>query len=260
MQPLNPYFAEQALKRVRLKASLQRRVPELLGLMQPDGRIQVARIHEAIYPDSTKNSANAALNRLLREINAAASEQQVALRIEITKDKKAGSAERWVWLEGPPPGPALARLDELDAIPPNQLVTDQRGLPAGDLPVVVLLTFNAHETAAVIRRFCPRGTPETETREQITYNLLGTLRGMRIVQRVSRQGEGEAQNAAHDAIRAWRPKALIAVGIAFGMNAPSSASATCSSPRPSAATSSPASTTTAASPCEATSPARRPCC
>jgi hypothetical protein len=75
MQPLNPYFAEQALKRVRLEASLQRRVPELLGLMQPDGRIQVARIHEAIYPDSTKNSANAALNRLLREINAAATEQ-----------------------------------------------------------------------------------------------------------------------------------------------------------------------------------------
>lgn len=102
--------------------------------------------------------------------------------------------------------------------PPVQLVRDQRGVPAGDLPVVVLLTFNEHETAAVIRRFHPGGRPNTETHGHITYNLLGTLRGMRIVQRVSRQGVGEAQNAAHDAIAAWRPRALIGVGIAFGMN------------------------------------------
>jgi hypothetical protein len=170
MQPLVPYFAEQALKRVRLKDSLKRRIPELLGLMGADGRINVAAVHDAIYPDSTTASANAALNRLLREINQAASKQGFTLRVEITRDKKSGAKQRWIWFEGPPPTPPLARTDELDAIPPGRLVTDTRGIPAGDLPVVVLLTFNEHETQAVIRRFHPSGRPDTKTRNDITYN------------------------------------------------------------------------------------------
>jgi hypothetical protein len=169
MQPLEPYFAEQALKRVRLKDSLKRRIPELLGLMDADGRINVAAVHDAIYPDSTTASANAALNRLLREINQAASKQGITLRAEITRDKKAGAKLRWIWFAGPPPTPPLARTDELDAIPPGRLVTDTRGIPAGDLPVVVLLTFNEHETHAVIRRFHPSGRPDTKTRNDITY-------------------------------------------------------------------------------------------
>ncbi|HQO29070.1 MAG TPA: NACHT domain-containing protein, partial [Accumulibacter sp.] len=52
----------------------------------------------------------------------------------------------------------------------------------------------------------------------MSYYLLGEHGGMRVVLRVSAQGEGEAQNAAYDAIAAWKPQAIIAVGIAFGVN------------------------------------------
>lgn len=41
---------------------------------------------------------------------------------------------------------------------------------------------------------------------------------MLVVHRVSKQGESEAQLAAHDAIQAWKPRAIVALGIAFGVN------------------------------------------
>ena len=52
----------------------------------------------------------------------------------------------------------------------------------------------------------------------MTYSLLGNHGGMGVVHRVSKQGEGEAQNAAHDAVRDWAPRAIFGVGIAFGVN------------------------------------------
>jgi len=85
-------------------------------------------------------------------------------------------------------------------------------------PVVVLLTCNLHETAAVLRRFNPNGSHSIETRNGITYNLLGAHSGMQVVQRISKQGEGDAQTATFDAIRDWNPHAIIGVGIAFGVN------------------------------------------
>ena len=218
MPRLSPYFARNSLKRLSLSDAVRQHAERLLDLAGDDHRIQVAHIHETMFPLSTPASANAALNRLLRTINDAAETQGLALRAEITADKKAGPAKRFVWFDGPLPAPAPAYTGELNAIPAGQLVTDQRGLPQESLPVVVLMTFNPHETAAVIAGFHPQGTPPTETRNGMTYNRLGIHGGMQIIQRVSRQGEGEAQNAARDAIEAWAPKAIIGVGIAFGVN------------------------------------------
>ncbi len=219
MAALSPYFARKSLERLTLKDAIRQHANRLLDLAGPDHRTQVSRIHEALFPLSTPASANTALNRLLRTINEVAKAQGLALRAEITADKKAGAANRWVWFEGPLPAPTLAYTGELNAIPPEQLVTNQRGLPAGDLPVVVLITFNPHETTAVITRFHGPREPPTDTRNGITYNLLGVHGGMSVVQRVSKQGEGEAQNAARDAIDDWAPRAIIGVGIAFGVNA-----------------------------------------
>ncbi|WP_295429486.1 pentapeptide repeat-containing protein, partial [uncultured Thiodictyon sp.] len=221
--PLPAYNARAGLVRLDLTDGIRRLAERLLVLAEgePDGRVAVARIHEDLFPASTPAGANASLKRLLRAINETAAAQGSALRVAIDTNKKAGAANRRVWFEGPPapaPAPGLAYTGELNAIPPAQLVTDQRGLPAGDLPVIVLLTFNHHETAAVIDRFHGPGQPPIATRNGIVYTLLGDHGGMTIVQRVSRQGEGEAQNAAHDAIADWQPRAIIGVGIAFGVN------------------------------------------
>ncbi|TCT19747.1 pentapeptide repeat-containing protein [Thiobaca trueperi] len=218
MPTLSPYFARNSLKNLGLSDAVRQHAERLLDLAGDDDRIQVARIHETMFPLSTPASANAALNRLLRTINDAAETQGLALRAEITADKKAGPANRFVWFDGPLPAPAPAYTGELNAIPAGQLVTDQRGLPQESLPVVVLMTFNLREATAVIARFHPQGTPPTEVRNGMTYNRLGIHGGMQIIQRVSRQGEGEAQNAARDAITDWAPKAIIGVGIAFGVN------------------------------------------
>lgn len=82
-----------------------------------------------------------------------------------------------------------------------------------------MMTFNEHETAAVVNHFHPHRMPKTKSIAGITYRLLGTHGGMSIVLRISKQGEGEAQNATHDAIKDWAPMAVIGVGIAFGVNA-----------------------------------------
>jgi hypothetical protein len=129
-----------------------------------------------MFPLLPVGSANTALKRLLDAINKAADAEQIPLRAEITADKKGGAANRWVWFEGPVPGPALPYTGELSAIPQGQLITDQLGLPQEDRPIIVLITFNEHETVAVTRQFHPDGTPKAETRNSMTYNLLGGSR------------------------------------------------------------------------------------
>lgn len=58
---------------------------------------------------------------------------------------------------------------ELNAIPEKQLIQNQRAISLD--PIVVLLTFNKHETQAVREHFCPK--PRTVIRDSITYNDLG---------------------------------------------------------------------------------------
>ncbi|NCC22586.1 MAG: hypothetical protein EOM26_09000 [Alphaproteobacteria bacterium] len=218
MSALAIYFARKALERLDLSDTYRQHAQRLLQLAESDDRIQVARVQAELFPLNTPASANTALQRLLKAINEAAQGAGSPLRAAITSGKKLGPTQRWVWFEGPISDPAPPETGELNAIPPGQLVPDQRGMPAEGCPVVVLLTFNQHETTAVLGRFHPQGNPPVQTRNGMTYNLLGTLHGMRVVHRVSKQGEGEAQNAAHDAIRDWNPNAVIAVGIAFGVN------------------------------------------
>jgi len=101
----------------------------------------VARTHEVLFPLNTPASANAALNRLLNTLNAAAA-QGIAFTACITADKKGGAQNRQVWFDGALAAPAPAHMAELDAILPGQLVTDQLGQPMAEAPVVVLITFN----------------------------------------------------------------------------------------------------------------------
>lgn len=218
MPALAPYFVKKSLERLALSDAYREHALKLLELCEADQRINVQKIHAQLFPLSAPASANASLNRLLKIINDSAAKHGVPLKALITENKKAGAAQRWVWFEGPIDAPAGTYTGELNAIPAARLITDQRGIPANEPPTVILLTFNEHESAAVIRHFSGDAPPKTETRDGITYNLLGMHGDMRIVQRISRQGEGEAQNAAHDAIRSWQPRAIIGVGIAFGIN------------------------------------------
>lgn len=102
--------------------------------------------------------------------------------------------------------------------------TEKSPLPARThtSPTVVLLTVNEHETDAVFDVFLgERRTPSTTTRAGVTYNDLGYHGNMRIVHTICEMGAGSigaAQQRTRSAISAWKPTAVIAVGIAFGMD------------------------------------------
>ncbi len=86
------------------------------------------------------------------------------------------------------------------------------------IPTLILLTVNDHETDALLDAFPTEGH---ETRGKVTYTLLGDMAGLRLVHTISEMGSGSvgaAQQRSREAIEHWSPVALVAVGIAFGMD------------------------------------------
>lgn len=89
-------------------------------------------------------------------------------------------------------------------------------------PVIVLITVNDNETHAVLDAFVgERQAPPQVQKGEVTYNELGIHGGSRIVHTVCEMGTGRigaSQQRTREAIEHWQPSAVIAVGIAFGLN------------------------------------------
>jgi WD40 repeat protein/nucleoside phosphorylase len=207
--------------------------------MGDDNRVSVEAIHREVYgvPDLNKTqSANSQLNRLLAIINDAAKEHGVSFKACITSTKKGGAGNRWVWFEE---GSFLVTPsilgDALDLKVPriNPKATEVsgeasgsvsiqpiglRGIPRRVRPIVVLMTFNEYETAAILEQFCPNPQPPRYTRNGFVYHDLGVHNGAEVILVMSGQGISEAQAAAEEACAIWRPHWLIGVGIAFGVD------------------------------------------
>ncbi|MBY0431358.1 MAG: hypothetical protein K2Q10_09180, partial [Rhodospirillales bacterium] len=189
---------------------------QLMENLAEDGRAQVAALHKALFAASTPASANASLNRLLATLNKAAVEHGAALEMKITPDKKAGAAKRWVWCEGEASAPATPHTGDLNAIPEAIRQTHQKVLVLGK--PVVLLTFNEHETRAVLNCFTGTTSPRVDMTGAYPVNHLGVHNGMEIRHLVSKQGRLDAGMAAAEAIQRLNPCAVIAVGIGFGID------------------------------------------
>lgn len=90
-------------------------------------------------------------------------------------------------------------------------------------PDVVIVTVNEHETRAVHDQFeDATGTPATPVPfDGRVYHDLGTLNGTTVFHAISEMGSGgpgAMQQAVDKAIRSLDPGAVIAVGIAFGVD------------------------------------------
>lgn len=89
-------------------------------------------------------------------------------------------------------------------------------------PVIVLVTVNDNETHALLDAFVGEGLALTQvTKGGLTYNDLGIHGGYRLVHTVCEMGAGgigASQQRTRDAIDHWQPQAVIAVGIAFGID------------------------------------------
>ena len=212
---LSSYFARQSVKRLQLDEPLATHVNKIVDLMEKDdSRATVADVHRALFPFSTTASANASLNRLVRQFNERAQTRGIQLGLQMTTAKSGGASKRFIWFEGPTPAPPATRTTELDSIPPDRLLSSRGEAPQ---PVVVLITYNEHETAAVFDRFAPGGGA-SEHRAGRSFTRLGAFHGWQLVHLVSGQGEGQSQLSTAKAIAAWHPRAVIAVGIAFGVD------------------------------------------
>ncbi len=89
-------------------------------------------------------------------------------------------------------------------------------------PVIVLVTVNDYETYAVLDAFLAANAPLVQaTHDGVTYNDLGLHGGNRVIHTICEMGTsgiGAAAQRTRDAIDHWQPKAIIAVGIAFGVD------------------------------------------
>jgi WD40 repeat protein/nucleoside phosphorylase len=215
---LNRYFASKSLEKVvrHLVPGMQNLTRSLVAILGDDGYARVDAIHAALFPASTRASANSSLNRLLATLNAAAENHGIPVSVKITADKKVGAARRQIWCEGEAAGPATPYLSELKAIPTGALATEQR---AAELYApVVLLTFNEHETKAVQHVFGSGTNPPPDASGRYPVSNLGICGGVPIFHVVSQQGRLNAQDAVLEMIEDYRPNAVIAVGIAFGID------------------------------------------
>jgi len=219
--PLTRYYARQNIARVtpHLTSSFRDLAQKLLDALGDDGRVSVATLHYRLFEEAgTASSANASLNRLIATVNTAAVANEIPVRIAITKDKKAGPKGRYVWFEGDDTPNILPNTDDLKAVPSAVLQKDQRAVLVAGRPIV-LLTFNEHETRAVEKIFAPEKTLRPETvGDGLLVNDLGVHGGMFVKHVISRQGRLEAQTTAHRVLAQLQPCAIIAVGIAFGVD------------------------------------------
>ena len=194
---------------------------KLLELLDEAGYVSVAEVHKAFFPLASTTSAAAQTSKLLKAIEAGAAKAGVELKHLLSGAKSKGTAQRTISFEmaGAEPGLQLA-TPTADAVP-DSARQEPKGQPLpgqGDIDVL-LIAFNEHERAAVLKEFCGSVTASPPLRNEGTpIEDLGERHGLKIGLCYSAQGEAAAQRTVSDAAHAYRPRFVIAVGIAFGVD------------------------------------------
>ena len=153
---------------------------------------------------------------LIKQINEELAVQGSKAHLAITADKKAGD-KRECWFEAEPVQFPIPHTPQLDAIPDDQLEQSQLGQPVLDVDIV-LITFNQYELEQTLRCFCPEAPAVQMEGHNRVYYQLGKHGGQNLVLMHSRQATIEAMKSAEIAIEFFHPNAVIALGIAFGIN------------------------------------------
>ncbi|MCH8619512.1 NACHT domain-containing protein [Undibacterium sp. TS12] len=195
---------------------------KILQNLDDEGSVVLKTLHTILFPMAETKSASAQLSKLLRTITDAAQTQGLSLGFIYEGAKDQGTAKRRLWFTGPPPTP-IAELEGLSAIPENRLIIGQTGMPVGEAPVVALITYNENEFAAVRKTFwaddsTPPATNKHHAGQVVSVDELGQHGNVRVLHYHSRQGNRESQRAASDLHLAYKPAAIVSVGIAFGVD------------------------------------------
>lgn len=221
--PLSRAQTQTAFARLlpKLSEGPRRLAEHLLQLIGPEGDATIAKLHTELFPVATTKSASAQLTTLLGNIQSAAKASGLTLAHEYLGSKQAGTANRKLRFLGPPPM-LRAETETLDAIAPAQRIEGQRADLLFPEHLVILVTFNEHEFTAVRSAFwSAQNAPDASSRPltdrpPISADDLGLHGNIRVLHHHSRQGNRESQRATSDLQAAFQPRAVVAVGIAFG--------------------------------------------
>ncbi|MDP2219553.1 MAG: PQQ-binding-like beta-propeller repeat protein [Hydrogenophaga sp.] len=207
----------------KLSEGSRRLAEQLLQQLGPTGDVSVAVLHSTLFPLASTKSASAQLTKLLANIASAAQASGLTLSHEYTGSKQAGTAQRKLRFLGPPPM-LRAETETLDAIAPAQRIEGQLADPLYPAHRVILVTFNDHEFNAVRKAFWPYAfAPKVQHKllaggTTISADDLGQHDNLHVLHHHSRQGNRESQRAVSDLLAAFQPRAVVAVGIAFGVD------------------------------------------
>ena len=206
-----------ALAKLSLSPAVAEMASKLVALLEADGSVNVQALHSALFPLASSKSASAQFSKLMATMQTAAAKAHLRLEPRVEGAKADGNAQRRLRFVGA--APALqVDTEGLDAIPAAQRLSTLRGTVLG-LPRVVLMTFNEHEFNAVLRAFVGERPVEPENERGLIYRSLGEHSGLDIKLCHSLQGNPESQRSASLVREVLDPRAIVAVGIAFGINA-----------------------------------------
>ncbi|MDQ5988405.1 MAG: Tol-Pal system protein TolB [Syntrophus sp. SKADARSKE-3] len=218
---LNKAEAHNLLRQIKseLSPEFRKLTEQLLDQLDETGCALVKSVHEALFPGApTPSNAAAQLSNLKNKIKEAGSKKRFEVDLCYTGTKKDGVAKRRLYFTTLQSIPK-ADTEGLDAIAPEKRISGQFATPM-EAPRILLLTYNDNEYDAIHDAFwcgeetCP---PTLGSGEEIVDDL-GIHNGWRILHGHGRQGSRESQRSADLLRRAHAPYAMIAVGIAFGVD------------------------------------------
>ncbi|MDR2113332.1 MAG: hypothetical protein LBQ62_09575, partial [Candidatus Accumulibacter sp.] len=213
-QVLTAYFARKVLKKIGLEAAYREKIEKILNLYQPDStQVEVSKVFLELYPELSDDASatDQALNLLAKQVNKRAEERGVKIALRISASTEVD--KRVVWFEGPAAKSNLAGGQ-------SGRLAGTSGVFTRDAAIIALVTFNAHETAAVLEAFCPDGRWQSYPADGISCNLLARRNGQTLIHCVSEQGENRSQQTCQALTKEFGNKldAIIGVGIAFGVD------------------------------------------
>lgn len=190
---------------------------QIAGELPPtDHSLGVDQALATLYPKHEHKAATDALGKLRARLALAAKADGRAFELTVRGSKKGGAAGRVLSFKGE------SRVAQTSF--PALALTEGRFVNAmaipGDGAVVLLVTVNANESAAVLAAFvAPGSSPRLETRHGRSYQDLGRHGDFRVVHTICEMGSvgpGAALVRVSRAIDDWSPEVVIGVGIAFG--------------------------------------------
>jgi len=213
---LSAYLVRKALETMKnkIKPNLMKKivkVVELFGIGNMS--VTVAKILETLYPMDNAQSANKNLNRMITDFNECAQNMGVRIQCCITKEKKGGALNRFVWFEGYIATPASPIFDDLASV---KNISDAYAIKINKQCIVLFTYWNENERDAVLEEFgCKRERAQEESGLcRWDLGICGKYRVLLV--HVSEQGYLAGFKTAIKANEVFNPYAIISVGIGWG--------------------------------------------